>query len=205
LTLLFTAVLLNSLRGRRSCQVTGLSILFMISDISLAVATVIFKKFQSFVLKGEWLKADKTSKYFNVIMCAFVMCLAIPHWLFFSKYFECCCTMPYFYEKKRVPLWLMVALFVLNLIMLGAQIIGPIMVFIDAQLVNNYYFLGFASPTFNPLKFDFQGATKWENGEKFWLNFLVVTQLMDGIFLLISIVAIRCIIKKVGVNNKMVD
>jgi len=52
LTVLFTAVLLNSLRGRRSYQVTGLSFLFMISDVSLAIATVIFKQFQDYVLKA---------------------------------------------------------------------------------------------------------------------------------------------------------
>jgi hypothetical protein len=45
-------VLLNSLRGRRSYQVTGLSFLFMISDVSLAIATVIFKQFQDYVLKA---------------------------------------------------------------------------------------------------------------------------------------------------------
>lgn len=71
--------------------------------------------------------------------------------------------------------------------------------------MNNYYFLGFAAPNFNPLKFDFDGAAKWEDREKFMMNFLVGTQFMDGLILLISIVQIRCIIKKVGVNNKMVN
>lgn len=43
--------------------------------------------------------------------------------------------------------------------MISAQVIGPIMVFIYAQLVNNYYFNAFADPKFNPFKFDFQGAS----------------------------------------------
>lgn len=92
-------------------------------------------------------------------MGMFVMFLAVPHWLFFSTYFECCCTMPYFYNRKKVPLSVKVALFSLSFLMISAQVIGPIMVFIYAQLVDNYYFLAFADPKFNPLKFDFQGAS----------------------------------------------
>lgn len=113
--------------------------------------------------------------------------------------------MPYFYNRKKVPFWVTVALSSLSFLMLAAQVVGPIMAFVYLQLVNNYYFKAFADPNFNPMTFDFDGATKQEAGEKFWLNFLVGMQIIDGVVLMISIVQIRCIIRKVGVNNKMVD
>lgn len=77
------------------------------------------------------------------------------------------------------------------------------MTFIAAQRCNNFYFgnleemkLPFHIPDFS------YGSTLTAH-EKFWLNFLVATQILNGVILFISLIWIRIIIAKKG-NNRMV-
>ena len=53
LTAAFSAMLINSLFGKRLQFVTLLSISFVISNILLAIATVVFTKFQTDVITNR--------------------------------------------------------------------------------------------------------------------------------------------------------
>jgi len=75
------------------------------------------------------------------------------------------------------------------------------MTFIAAQRCNNFYFSRLDT---NPITADYSGGIELANHEKFWLNFLVVTQILNGVILFISLIWIRIIIAKTG-NNRMVD
>jgi len=61
-----------------------------------------------------------------------------------------------------VPKWVNVSLFGFWLLMLIAQIGGPVCAFVYLQLINNYYLSAFADPNFDPYTFDFDGAAVYE-------------------------------------------
>lgn len=172
LTALFTVMLLHSKQGQPSRFVTLLSVCFMIGNIALAIATVLFNKFEGYVLHQQWHEADLWAYPFNVFMAIFVIGTCIPHFFFFQKYFECCLTLPYFYSKKKVPCWLQTFIYAGNVLMIVAQGCGPIMTFVAAQRCNNYYFGELENLSVTS---DFSGGSSLANHEKFWLNFLVVT------------------------------
>jgi len=44
------------------------------------------------------------------------------------------------------------------------------------------------SPNFNPVTFDFSKGDKLAGLEKFWLNFILGTQIVNGVILFISII-----------------
>jgi len=50
----------------------------------------------------------------------FVICICMPHFFFFQKYFECCLTLPYFYSKKATPCWIKSFLYAGNTLMILA-------------------------------------------------------------------------------------
>jgi len=81
------------------------------------------------VISEQFALAEKQSVPFNIVMCIFVVTLCVPHWVFFYTYFECCTTMPYFYLRKKVPRWLKYGLKGLNVVMIIAQTVAPILVF----------------------------------------------------------------------------
>lgn len=78
------------------------------------------------------------------------------------------------------------------------------MIFYYAHKADVFYFGAFSEPNFNPKNFDFSYGDKLSAREKFWLNFLVVTQCINAFILSVSIVQIRYIINKYG-SNKMVN
>jgi len=100
LTILFGGVLVNMFRGRKSMLVLRLSLMFICSNVLLSVATFVYKSFQQCILQGEWAKADNWGVAYTTLMALSIIFLAVPHWLFFSMYFECSCTVPYFYNQK---------------------------------------------------------------------------------------------------------
>jgi hypothetical protein len=53
-------------------------------------------------------------------MGIFIVTLCLPHWVFFYTYFECCVTMPYFYLREKIPVWLKYVLLGFNVVMLMA-------------------------------------------------------------------------------------
>lgn len=75
-------------------------------------------------------------------MGTFVITLDVTHWIFFFTYFECSVTMPYYLFKEKCPPKLAIAILIFNIIMIFMQILAPVMTFIYAQLINNYYFNG---------------------------------------------------------------
>jgi len=83
LTALFIAMLIKSKNGLPSRLVTILSVLFIVGDLSLAIATIFFNHFQSFVLKRDWHAADLWAYPFNVFMFLFVVFTCLPHFFFF--------------------------------------------------------------------------------------------------------------------------
>lgn len=105
LTIALSALLINSMFGKTLKFVTLISCAFIISNISIAVATLLFTQFQNTVLTENFALAMKQSVPFNIVMCVFVLTLCMPHWFFFYTYFECCTTMPYFYRHEKVPRW----------------------------------------------------------------------------------------------------
>lgn len=114
-------MLINSmLYGRTLKFVTILSLCFVISNISIAIGTLIFNVFQEDVIEGKFSFAQQESIPFNIVMCFFVWGLTVPHWVFFFTYFECCTTMPYFYMHKPVPKWVSRSLSSFNVAMLTA-------------------------------------------------------------------------------------
>jgi hypothetical protein len=92
--------------------------------------------------------------------------------------------MPYFYLKQRIPEWLSKALTGFNILMLMAQIVSPLAVMWVAQQFNNFYFTLFATQNYA----DFESGLVYGKREIFWLNFIVITQIVSGVILFISIV-----------------
>jgi hypothetical protein len=57
LTLAFVAMLFNSMYGQKSSFATVISVAFIISNIALAIGTLLFKHFQNFVVMQQWSEA----------------------------------------------------------------------------------------------------------------------------------------------------
>jgi hypothetical protein len=140
--------------------------------------------------------AKQWSYGFNTTMGFFVCTLDLAHWIFFYTYFECGLTMKYVLERRKVPRKLAIALMSLNIAMITFQVVGPIMTFIYAQQLNNYYFAG-GIP-------DVAGADSLVSWEEFWLSCTLTGQIMSGLFMLVAIVLLRILISKKG-NPKMID
>jgi hypothetical protein len=201
LMIAFLALLINSLFGKSLRFVTLISFAFIISNIALAIGTILFNTQNQEVLSQHFDQVLAISLPFNVVMCMFVITLCVPHWVFFYTYFECCTTMPYFYRQEKVPRWLTNCLNGLNATMITAQVVVPVMVFYYAQMANEFYYGAFTQPNFNPLTFDFSKGDKLSGWEKFWLNCLVYTQCANALILFVSILQIRHIINKYGYNK----
>lgn len=120
LTCIFSTMLYHSRQGQPSQFVTVLSICFIVGNLALAIATLLFNKFESYVLHQDWHKADMWAYPFNVFMAIFVIGSCLPHFFFFQKYFECCLTLPYFYSKKKVPWWMRSLIIAGNVLMIFA-------------------------------------------------------------------------------------
>lgn len=136
-----------------------------------------------------------------IIFCVF---LCLPHWVFFYTYFECCVTMPYFYAREKVPMWVKICLKSLNVYMLASSVIAPVLTFWAGNAANVYFFTLVQEPGFNATTADYTPGIKDSNMEFFWLNYTLAIQFFNGLILFVSIIQIRFIIKKHG-YNKMVD
>lgn len=71
-------------------------------------------------------------------------------------------------------------------------------------MANNFYFSAFDSPDFHVWTFDATTGEHYAHMEEFWLNFVLYTQIVNGLVLLVSIIQISYIVKKHG-YNKMLD
>jgi len=57
LTAAFSAMLINSMFGKKSPFVTTISVAFVISDVAIALGTLLFNKFENYVVTDQWAEA----------------------------------------------------------------------------------------------------------------------------------------------------
>jgi hypothetical protein len=50
-------MLINSMFGKKSPFVTTISVAFIISDVAIALGTLLFNKFENYVVTDQWAEA----------------------------------------------------------------------------------------------------------------------------------------------------